>query len=62
MTRDDSLGEAVIDALGEEAIERLAVRLSPYLEASRHELSAGGWLDAREAAAYLGLSAMRSTN
>jgi excisionase family DNA binding protein len=56
VTRDAALGEAVIDALGEQALERLAVRLSPYLEASHHELSAGGWLDAREAAAYLGLS------
>jgi len=49
----DALVRALVDALDDDALEALAERLAPRI-ASR--LPANGWLDAKAAAAYLGVS------
>ena len=56
MQRSNSLADVLVDALSDEAIERFAARLSPFLRSSAAQECAGGWLGAREAAAYLGMS------
>ena len=51
----DALVRALVDALDDDALEALAERLAPRI-ASRLPANGDGWLDAKAAAAYLGLS------
>jgi hypothetical protein len=52
------LVHVLVDALDDEALDRLADRLAPKIEARRMraEPAPDGWLDSRRAAAYLSLS------
>ncbi len=51
----DALAQAVLDALDDDALDALAERLAPRI-ASRLSTTEDGWLDAKAAADYLGVS------
>jgi len=52
------LVHVLVDALDDDALDRLADRLAPKLEARRTvaEPAPSGWLDAKGAAEYLGMT------
>lgn len=52
MTPQQQLAASLVAALDDQALQELARLLTPYLP---REEPASGWLDARAAAAYLGL-------
>ena len=58
MTRSPDLAAALVASLDDPALDALADLLAPKLEARLKPAQAGedGWLDAKRAAAYLGLS------
>lgn len=54
----DALAVALLEALDDDALDRLAERLAPRLadRLTRDGREPDRWLDAREAAAYVGIS------
>jgi hypothetical protein len=53
VTPSGELGRALVEAIDEPALRRLAERLAPYLSGGESEER---WLDAQEAAGHLGLT------
>lgn len=53
----DRLASALLDSLDDAALDRLADALAPRLQRRISQATTGnGWLDSRDAAAYLGIS------